>query len=144
MNEGIKVLLVGDDEAVKGLGQMLHRKDRIIVTGAARSSEEALAAARKLSPDVILVLTDAGTSAIDTACAITEAQLPARVIIVAENIGQCLVPAIKAGAAGLLPRNVGHDELVSAIRKIHRWCLASSRPGNPTAGAKVPRYLKSG
>ncbi len=129
VNKPIRVLLVGGNEAVgERFSQMLSGEEGIIVAGEAKSGEEALAEAKKLSPDVILMLTDdrmSGGNVIDTARAISEAQLPARVTIIAENPTQYLVSAVKAGAAGLLPKNISRDELLSAIRKIHLWSLGS-------------------
>jgi len=129
MNSAIQVLLVGGDEAMRErLSQMLSGEEGIIIVGAARSGEEALAEAKALSPDVILMLTDTGMSGmngIEATRAITEAQLPARAIIITENPARYLVPTIKAGAAGLLSKNISRDELLSAIRKIHLWSLDS-------------------
>lgn len=129
MNKVIRVLLVSGDEAIRErVGQMLSSEEGIKIVGAAGSGEKALAEAKALSPDVILVLTDnsmSGMDGIDTARAINEAQLPARAIIITENPIQYLVPTIKAGAAGLLPKDISRDELLSAIRKIHLWSPGS-------------------
>ncbi len=125
----IRVLIVGDDNARREeLSQILGSAEGIIVVGEARSGQEALSEAKKLSPDIVLMLTNVrtpGGSGIDTARAISEAQLSARVIIITENMGRSLAPAISAGAAGLLPTNISHDELLSAIRKIHLWSHGS-------------------
>ncbi len=94
--------------------------------GQVGSGEQALAEAKKLSPDVVIMLTDdrmpgMNVIDIDTTRAITEAQLPAKVIIITENPLQYLVPAIKTGTAGILPRNISQNDLLSAIRIIHLW-----------------------
>ncbi len=129
MKEAIRVLLVGDNEATREeLSQMLDSEEGITVVGTAGSGEEALAAAKKLSPGVILMLTDIripGMNVVDTTYAITEAQLPAKVIIITDDFPRYLVPAIKAGAAGLLARDTSLNELVPAIRKIHLWSPGS-------------------
>ena len=129
MNKPIRVLLVGGNEDMREeLSQLLGSEEGIIVVGKARSSEEALAEAKKLSPDVVIMLTDdrmPGGNIIDTVHAISEAQLPARVIIITENLSRYLVPAIKAGVACLLSKNISRDELLSAIRKIHLWSPGS-------------------
>jgi DNA-binding NarL/FixJ family response regulator len=130
MDDGaIRVLLVGGDEAAReGLGQILSGAQGIAVIGEVRGGGEALAAARKLCPDVVLIIADVWVldgSDIDTAQAIAEAQLPAKVVFLAEDVGRYLVPAVRTGAAGLLPRNIGSDELVSSIRKIYRWSSSS-------------------
>lgn len=132
VNEPIRVLLVGGNEAKsEELSQILNNEEEIVVTGKARSGEEALAEAKKLSYDVILMLMDdrmPDMDGIDTTRAITEAQLPARVIIITENPARYLVSAIKTRAAGLLPKNISRDELPSAIRKIHQWSRGSFSP----------------
>ena len=116
MNGIIRVLLVGGNEVMREeLSRILGSEEEIIVVGEARGGEEALAEARKLSPDVVIALTDdrmLGTNISDTARAITEAQLPFKVIIIAENPVRYLVPTIKAGVAGLLPR----------ILVVMTWC----------------------
>jgi DNA-binding NarL/FixJ family response regulator len=125
MNGVIRVFLVSGNEAMREeLRQMVSSEEGVIVAG-----EGALADAKESSPDVILMLADErmpGMNVIDTTRAISETQLPAKVIIIAANTDQYLVSAIKAGAAGILPRNISRDELLSAIRKIHLWSPSSS------------------
>ncbi len=54
-------------------------------------------------------------NAIDMTYAITEAQLPAKRIIITEDFPRYPVPAIKAGAAGLLAGDTRLNELVPTI-----------------------------
>ena len=127
MNEVMRVLLVGGNEATREeLSQVLGSEDGITVFNNVKSSEEALVKAKKISPDVIIMLTDVsmpGINVIDTTRAIGEAQIPARTIIITENIPRYLVPAIKVGATGLLPKSISPDELISAVRKICTWSI---------------------
>lgn len=137
-NELIRVLLIGGNEAMREqMSQMLSSQEGIILVGEAPGGGgEALAVAKKLCPDVVIMLTDdrmSGMNVIDTTRAITEARLAAKVIIVTENLFRHLATAIKAGAAGLLSRNITQDELLSAIHKIHLWSLAPSPRGNTPA-----------
>ena len=126
------MLLVGDSEAMREeLSQMLGSEDGVMVVGEVGSGEEALVEARKLSPEVVIMVTDSSMPDMDVIGAtrsITGAQLPAGVIIVTDNLTRYLVLAIKAGAAGLVSRNISRDELSSAIRRIHLWCLGSFCP----------------
>ena len=127
MNQLIRVLLVGGSKTTREeINHVLCSAEGITVIGEARNSEEALVETKRLSPDVILVLTDNDMSGIDTTRAINKAQLPAKVVIIAENLSQVLVPAIKAGVTGLLPSNVSPTELVEAIRRIYLWCCDDS------------------
>ena len=132
VNEPTRVLLVGGNEDRREeLSQILSGDEGIVVTGKVRSGEEALAEARKSSHDVILMLIDdrmPDMNSLDTTRAITEAQLPTSVIIITESPARYLVSSIKTGAAGLLPKNISHDELPSAIRKIHLWSHDSFPP----------------
>jgi len=131
----IRVLLVNGDEATrKGLSRMLCSEEGIMVIGEAGSVEAALMKAKELSPDVVIVLTDGNMpheKTISSIRALSEAKLPAKVVIMAENPVQYLVPAVKAGAAALLPDCIGRNELLSAIRRIHLW-FPSSLSSNGT------------
>lgn len=121
----IRVLLVNGDEATrKGLSRMLCSEEGIMVISEAGSVEAALMKAKELSPDVVIVLADGNTpheKTIGSIRALSEAKLPAKVVIMAENPVQHLLPAIKAGVAALLPDCIGRSELLSAIRRIHLW-----------------------
>lgn len=110
------------------LNQMLGDVEGIMMIGEARSAGAASAKIGELSPDILLMLMSSrapGMDSIDTIRAICEAQLPGRVMIMAENPLNYLSLAIQVGAAGLLPNNTSRDDLVSTIRKIHLY------PQNP-------------
>ena len=118
------LLVDGDKDVREELNQMLSNDGGLRVIGEVKSGEAALAEARKLSPDVAILL--AGDDMPDeniiySARAITEAQLTSRVLIMAENPMQYLVSAIKSGVTGILPNDIDRDELLSTIRKIHLW-----------------------
>ena len=118
------LLVDGDEDVRQELNQMLSNDEGMMVIGEVRSGETALAEARRLSPDVAILLAGddiPDENIIHSARSISEAQLPARVIIMAENPMQYLVSAIKSGVTGILPNNIDRSELLSTIRKIHRW-----------------------
>jgi len=123
-NEKVRVMLVNDHEAMReGLRNMLRGDESIRVVGEARDSQEALARAKQLSPDVVLMdVNMPGMDGIETSRCLKESQLPMSIIILAGN-RRYLTPAIKAGAVGFLPRNISHDDLIVAIRIIHLWRL---------------------
>ncbi len=143
MNEVIRVLLIDGDEAMmEEFSQISSNGEGIMVIGKVRGIREDLAKINRLSPDVI-VLTDTripGMEFIDTILTVCEARLPARVIMMAENHIRYLGLAIKAGVAALMPRNTSHDDLVSAIRKIHLWSRASCLPRQNLQAGMWPRY----
>lgn len=130
----ISVLLVDGDEVKReGLSKVLCSEEGISVIGEARSGEAAVAKVQELSPDVVIVLAGDNISDEDTvssAFSISKAKLPVRMVIMAEDPVQHLVPAIKAGAVGLLSDSIGRNELLSAIRRIHLWFPSSLSPGS--------------
>ena len=123
----IRVLVVngGGDEATTGkLRRTLNAGTGIRVAGEVGSGEEALAAARLLSPDVIVILADSempGMGSLGATRAITAERLPARVVLITENVAKNLVPAVKAGVAGLCSPSAVGQELLSTIHRIHQW-----------------------
>lgn len=124
MKKLIRLLLVSDDEAEIKKIRLLTNGEVTMVVSEARSGEDALVQTKKLSPDVVIMLMNGGMpdkKVIDTTYAITKAQLPTKVIIMTDNLACNLVPAIKAGAAGILFESISRDKLVSAIHKIHLW-----------------------
>ena len=124
-DEKIRVILVDEREAMReGLRHMLSEDESITVVGEARDGKSALARARVLCPDIILMDVGVrGTSGIGAACSLREARLPTSFIILADN-RKYLAPAIEAGAVGFLPRNISRDHLIGAIRIIHMWRLS--------------------
>ena len=116
------MLLVGGNEAtMKELSQILSSEEKIKIVGEIRINEETLAEARKLSPDVVIMLTDismSGINIIGTAQAITESLPPARMILITDDFNRDLVPAVKIGAAALLSRNTTRDELMFTINNL--------------------------
>lgn len=125
MNGAIRVLLVGDDEMLmEGLSQMLSTAEGIAMVGRVRTDEDTLAAVKRLSPDLVLMSTEGMVpemKAIDTTRAITQAQLPVKVVIVTDNLPRYLALSIQAGAVGVLSKNISRDELVSALQRIQQW-----------------------
>jgi len=123
-HETIRVVLVDEREAMReGLRHMLTNEESIAVVGEASDGQEALAQARKLHPDIVLM--DAGVrgmTGIDTARSLKESRLPLSIIVLADN-RKHLAPAIEAGAVGFLPRNISRSHLAAAIRIIHLWRL---------------------
>ncbi len=123
-NETIRVMLVDDHEAMReGLRHMLSGDESIRVVGEAKDGREALAQAKKLSPDVVLMdIRMPGMNGIEASRYLKESKLPVSIIVISDN-RRYLAPAVKAGAVGFLPRNIGRSELVAAVRIIHLWRL---------------------
>jgi NarL family two-component system response regulator LiaR len=117
--DAIRVLVVDDHAVVReGLRTFLSLQDGIEVVGEAGDGREAIAAARRLRPDVVLM--DLVMPRVDGVQAMRELRdhVPgARVIVLTSFLeDDRLLPAIRAGAAGYLLKNVEPSELARAVR----------------------------
>ena len=100
----------------------LERRPGIDIVGLAAESDEALAMARALEPDVaVLDLHMPGMTGFAVLAQLT-ADLPkTRVLLLtASEERQTLVDAINAGAAGFLTKPVVRDELADAVIRVSR------------------------
>jgi NarL family two-component system response regulator LiaR len=134
-------VLVVDDHAVvrQGLRTFLELQDDIEVVGEAADGEQALAAVAALDPDVVLmdlVMPNLdGVSAIER---LRELAPATRVIVLTSFIDDDKVlPAVRAGAAGYLLKDVSPAELVRAIRMVDRGEALL----HPAVAARVMREL---
>jgi two-component system, NarL family, response regulator LiaR len=115
----IRVLVVDDHAVVReGLRTFLSLQDGIEVVGEAGDGREAVAVAERERPDVVLM--DLMMPRLDGVQAMRElrARVPrARVIVLTSFLDDDrLLPAIRAGAAGYLLKNVEPSELARAVR----------------------------
>ncbi|MFJ7209842.1 response regulator [Streptomyces sp. NPDC098789] len=118
----IKVLLVDDHQVVRrGLRTFLEVQDDIEVVGEAADGAEGAARAEELRPDVILMdIKMPGTDGLDALRRLRELANPARVLIVTSFTEQrTVVPALRAGAAGYVYKDIDPDALAGAIRSVH-------------------------
>jgi two-component system, NarL family, response regulator LiaR len=120
--EPIRVLIVDDHAVVReGLRAFLELQEGIEVAGEAEDGREALQAASRLHPDVILM--DLVMPELDGVAAMRSLreQVPnARVIVLTSFLDDDkLLPALRSGAAGYLLKNASPQELVRAVRAAH-------------------------
>ena len=118
MADSIRVLIVDDHTVVReGLRTFLELQDGIEVAGEAADGHEAIGEAERLQPDVVLM--DLVMPRLDGVAAMRELRrrVPAtRVIILTSFLDdERLLPAVRAGAAGYLLKNVQPQELTRAI-----------------------------
>ncbi|UGY90634.1 response regulator [Streptomyces gobiensis] len=122
MNDRIRVLLVDDHQVVRrGLRTFLEVQDDIEVVGEASDGAEGVARAEELRPDVVLMdVKMPGTHGIEALRRLRELNHPARVLVVTSFTEQrTVVPALRAGAAGYVYKDVDPDALAGAIRSVH-------------------------
>lgn len=116
-------VLIADDHAVvrEGLRAFLELQDGIAIVGEVADGEEALAAAARLRPDVVLM--DLVMPKLDGVGAMRELRrlLPSvRVLVLTSfSTDDRVLPAIQAGAAGYLLKSVEPAELLRAVRAAH-------------------------
>ena len=119
----IKLLLVDDHAVVRsGLKMLLETQTDCVIVGEAENGAEAVARARDLRPDVIVLdITLPDISGIEVARQV-HASLP-QVAIVALTIHedeQYFFEMMAAGASGYVPKRAAPEDLLSAIRAAHR------------------------
>jgi NarL family two-component system response regulator LiaR len=137
----IRVLVVDDQSIVrKGVRALIEQVEGIEVVGEAGDGQEAIAQALALRPDVILMdLVMPGMGGIEAIRRITAEQEGAHVLVLTSFAGDDKVfPAIKAGALGYLLKDSEPEQLLEAIRQVHRGEPSLS----PTVAQKVLLELR--
>ena len=136
-------VLVADDHAIvrKGICALLATEPRIEVVGEARDGSDAIAAAQKLQPDVILMdIVMPGIDGLEATRRLAASQPQARILVLTSFAGDDKVfPAIKAGALGYLLKDSGPEELVHAILQVHH----GESSLHPTIARRLLRELSS-
>ncbi|MDQ3677115.1 MAG: response regulator transcription factor [Actinomycetota bacterium] len=137
-------VLIADDHAVvrQGLRTFLELQHDIEVVGEAADGEQALDAAAELEPDVVLM--DLVMPKLDGVAAIErlrERVPAARVLVLTSFLDEDkMLPAVRAGAAGYLLKDVAPAELVRAIRTVD----GGDSQLHPAVAARVLRELSEG
>jgi DNA-binding NarL/FixJ family response regulator len=114
----IRVLLADDQQLVRsGFRLILSMEDDISVVGEASDGAEAIAKARELRPDVVLMdVQMPGTDGIEATRTVV-AEGHAKVIILTTfDRDDYLFDALSAGASGFLLKNADPDSLAEAVR----------------------------
>ena len=133
----VRVLLVDDQELVRvGFRMILDAHEDIEVVGEARNGQEALDAAAKLHPDVVVM--DVRMPVMDgveaTRRLVRDAASPPRVLMLTTFDGdEHIIEALRAGASGFVLKDVRPAALAEAIRVV--------AAGDALLGPSVTRRL---
>ena len=118
-----RVLLVDDHEVVRaGLRSLLEAVGNVDVVGEASSGEEAVAKARTLGPDIVIMdLAMPGMDGVQATRRIVALGLDTRVLVLTiHDEDEFLLPALDAGAAGFLNKSAADTDLIGAVEAIAR------------------------
>ena len=121
--EKIKVLIVDDHQVVRqGLRTFLELQEDVLVVGEAGDGQAAVEMTRQLNPNVVLMdLVMPHLDGISATRQVKALGLDVKVIALTSFTEDDKVfPAIQAGASSYLLKDVSPDELVEAIRAVHR------------------------
>jgi NarL family two-component system response regulator LiaR len=121
--EKIKVLIVDDHQVVRqGLRTVLELQEDVLVVGEAGDGETAVDMVRRLNPNVVLMdLVMPRLDGISATRQVKSLGTGVKVIALTSFTEDDKVfPAIQAGASSYLLKDVSPDDLVEAIRAVHR------------------------
>jgi NarL family two-component system response regulator LiaR len=140
MSDDIRILLVDDHFVVRqGLRALLETRPGFDVIGEASDGLEAVQAAKKLQPDIILIdLVMPNMDGITAIKEITADNPNARILVLTSFAEDDKVfAAIKAGALGYLLKDSSPQELLQAIKAVYR----GESSLHPTIALKLVREL---
>jgi DNA-binding NarL/FixJ family response regulator len=126
----VRVLVVEDHPLFrKGVVALLDAVDDVAVVGAAASGEEAVERVPELAPDVVLMdLQLPGMSGIEATRAIAAAQPGVAVLVLTLfEDEESVFLALRAGARGYVLKDADEEELIAAVRAVHRGEAIFSR-----------------
>lgn len=132
----IRVLVVDDHVIVrKGLRALFGEVGGIEVVGEAKDGQEAVEQAAALRPDVVLIdLVMPRMDGITAIALISEKNPGVRMLALTSfATDEMVFPAIKAGALGYILKDSDPDELVRAVKKVHR--------GEPSLHPRIARMV---
>jgi two-component system, NarL family, response regulator len=142
MSQAIQIL-IADDHAIfrQGLATIINRDPDMNVIAQAENGEQAIALFEEHQPDVTLMdlrMPEVeGVAAISAICAATKS---ARIIVLTTyDSDEDIYRGLQAGAKGYLLKETEPDELLNAIRTVHR----GQQYIPPDVGAKLVQRLSN-
>ena len=119
----LRLLVVDDHEVVRqGLVALIDRREKFQVVAEAGTVEEALDAARRFQPDLVIMDVRLPDGSGIEACREIRAELPATRVVMLTSYPdeEAVLSAIIAGASGYLLKQVRARDLVSALEAVGR------------------------
>ena len=117
----ISVLIADDQHLVReGLRMLLEAEPDLSVAGEAGDGSEALAQARLLDPDVILMdVRMPGMNGIEATVRLVQGGCRARILMLTTfNLDEYVYRALKVGASGFLLKDASREQLTGAVRAV--------------------------
>ena len=136
MKKAIRLLIADDHHIVrKGIKVLLATEKDMQVVDEAENGAEAVEKAAALEPDVILMdLVMPEMDGIEATRRITSERPASRILVLTSFAADDKVfPAVKAGALGYLLKDSTPEQLLEAIRQVHR--------GEPSLEPSIARKL---
>jgi DNA-binding NarL/FixJ family response regulator len=115
----ISVLIVDDQDLVReGLRMLLEAEPDLCVAGEAGNGSQALAQARRLDPDVVLMdVRMPEVDGIEATAQLARGGCRARILMLTTfNLDEYVYRAMKAGASGFLLKDASREQLAAAVR----------------------------
>jgi DNA-binding NarL/FixJ family response regulator len=141
VKEKHRILIVENHALLRaGLCALLSARPEFEVVGEAANGHDAVAAARALEPDLVLMdISMPGMTGIEAIIDIKRRSPATRVIVVTMHKTEEYVQAsLRAGASGYLLKDAGDEELRAAIRAVLAGKIYLSAD---VSGAIIERYL---
>lgn len=136
----IRILIADDHPVVRsGLRRIAEEDKGITVTAEASNGQETLAAMTTAIVDIVLLdVSMPGAPFIETLKRLREEHPSVRVLVLsAHPEDQWAVRALRAGASGYLTKDHSPDQLVDAVRRVHR----GGRYVSPTLAERLATQL---
>ena len=117
----ISVLIADDQDLVReGLRMLLEAEPDLTVAGEAGTGSQALAQARSLDPDVILMdVRMPQMNGIEATSRLVQAGSRARILMLTTfDLDEYVYHALKAGASGFLLKDASREQLAAAVRAV--------------------------